>query len=83
MPATRTGADPAASVNTVLIAAVIEIGAGWVPDMIRRLDHAAEIWARSEPQLANMKRKPSEQIGEQLAAELSAEEIEWLDADLG
>jgi predicted TIM-barrel fold metal-dependent hydrolase len=45
---------------------VIEIGAGWVPDMIRRLDHAAEIWARSEPHLALMTRKPSEQIHDQL-----------------
>ena len=45
---------------------VIELGAGWVPDMIRRLDHAAEIWARSEPHLAEMKRKPSEQIRDQL-----------------
>ena len=45
---------------------VIEIGAGWVPDMIRRLDHAAEIWAKSEPHLALMKRKPSRQIRDQL-----------------
>ena len=45
---------------------VIEIGAGWVPDMIRRLDHAVEIWSRSEPQLAKMKRLPSEQISQQL-----------------
>ena len=45
---------------------VIEIGAGWVPDMIRRLDHAAEIWAKSEPHLALMKRKPSDQIRDQL-----------------
>ena len=45
---------------------VIEIGAGWVPDMIRRLDHAVEIWSRSEPQLANMKRTPREQISQQL-----------------
>mgnify|MGYP000014637862 FL=1 len=45
---------------------VIEIGAGWVPDMIRRLDHAVEIWSRSEPQLAKMKRRPREQIAEQL-----------------
>ena len=45
---------------------VIEIGAGWVPDMIRRLDHAVEIWAKSEPQLAEMTRKPSEQIAQQL-----------------
>ena len=45
---------------------VIEIGAGWVPDMIRRLDHAVAIWSRSEPQLAKMKRPPSQQINEQL-----------------
>jgi predicted TIM-barrel fold metal-dependent hydrolase len=45
---------------------VIEIGAGWVPDMIRRLDHAVEIWSRSEPQLAKMKRRPSVQIREQM-----------------
>ena len=45
---------------------VIELGAGWVPDMIRRLDHAAEIWARSEPHLAEMQRKPSHQIRDQL-----------------
>ena len=45
---------------------VIELGAGWVPDMIRRLDHAAEIWARSEPHLAEMTRRPSEQIRAQL-----------------
>jgi predicted TIM-barrel fold metal-dependent hydrolase len=45
---------------------IIEIGAGWVPDMIRRLDHAAEIWQRSEPHLAEMTRKPSQQIRDQL-----------------
>ena len=45
---------------------VIELGAGWVPDMIRRLDHAAAIWVRSEPHLAEMTRTPGEQIREQL-----------------
>ena len=45
---------------------IIEIGAGWVPDMIRRLDHAVDIWSRSEPHLAEMSRKPSEQIRAQL-----------------
>ena len=45
---------------------VIEIGAGWVPDMIRRLDHAAAIWAKSEPHLAEMTRTPSQQIRAQL-----------------
>ena len=34
--------------------------------MIRRLDHAVDIWAKSEPHLAQMKRKPSEQIRDQL-----------------
>lgn len=45
---------------------VIEVGAGWVPDMIRRLDHAADIWRKSEPHLADMRRKPSQQIRDQL-----------------
>ncbi|MEM9621042.1 MAG: amidohydrolase family protein [Pseudomonadota bacterium] len=45
---------------------VIEIGAGWVPDMLRRLDHAVAIWSRSEPQLAHMQRTPSEQARAQL-----------------
>ena len=31
---------------------VIELGAGWVPAMLRRLDQIAEIWKRSEPELA-------------------------------
>ena len=34
--------------------------------MIRRLDHAHEIWAKSEPFLAEMRRRPSEQIRAQL-----------------
>jgi len=46
--------------------AVVELGAGWVPDMIRRIDHATDIWAKSEPHLAEMKRKPSEQIRSQM-----------------
>ena len=45
---------------------MIEIGAGWVPDMIRRLDHAVEIWARPEPHLAEMKRSPSQQLRDQM-----------------
>ena len=45
---------------------VIELGAGWVPDTIRRLDHAVEIWAKSEPFLAGFSRKPSEQFQDQL-----------------
>ena len=44
----------------------IEMGAGWVPDMLRRLDHAVAIWSRSEPRLATMERTPTEQAGAQL-----------------
>lgn len=46
---------------------VIELGAGWVPQMITRLDWTVDIWKKSEPELAALKRKPSEQILEQLA----------------
>ena len=45
---------------------VIELGAGWVPDTLRRLDHAVDIWARSEPHLGKFERKPSEQARAQL-----------------
>jgi uncharacterized protein len=44
----------------------IELGAGWVPSMRRRLDHIVAVWAKPEPHLREMKRRPSEQIDEQL-----------------
>jgi predicted TIM-barrel fold metal-dependent hydrolase len=46
---------------------VIELGAGWVPAMLRRLDQIAEIWKRSEPDLAALTRPPSQQLTEQAA----------------
>src|SRR5215211_891603 len=46
---------------------VIELGAGWVPAMLRRLDQIAGIWSRSEPDLKALTRKPSEQLTEQAA----------------
>lgn len=45
---------------------VIEMGAGWVPGMLARLDHAVDIWQRSEPRLATFERTPSEQAAAQL-----------------
>ena len=45
----------------------IELGAGWVPSMLKRLDWSSEIWRKSEPELAKLTRKPSEQVTEQLA----------------
>jgi uncharacterized protein len=46
---------------------VIELGAGWVPQMLTRLDWVVDIWRKSEPELAALKRKPSKQIIEQVA----------------
>ncbi len=46
---------------------VIELGAGWVPSMLRRLDHIAEIWKRSEPELAALNPAPSQQVAAQMA----------------
>ena len=58
--------DGVLETHPTLKGGIIEIGAGWVPDMLRRLDHAVDIWAKSEPQLGQMTRKPSEQAREQL-----------------
>jgi predicted TIM-barrel fold metal-dependent hydrolase len=44
----------------------IELGAGWVPAMRRRLDHIVKIWSKSEPHLRAMHRLPSEQMEAQL-----------------
>ncbi|MGF1600077.1 MAG: amidohydrolase family protein [Acidimicrobiales bacterium] len=46
--------------------ACIELGAGWVPSMLERLDHIVSIWSRSEPHLAAFTRMPSEQAIDQL-----------------
>ena len=46
---------------------VIELGAGWVPQMLTRLDWVVDIWRKSEPELAALTRKPSEQIIEHVA----------------
>ena len=41
---------------------VIELGAGWVTSLLRRLDWIAEIGRKSEPDLRALESKPSEQI---------------------
>lgn len=46
---------------------VIELGAAWVPPMLRRLDQIVEIWKRSEPELAALGEAPSAQITRQMA----------------
>lgn len=47
--------------------AVVELGAGWVPSFLRRLDWSAEIWRKSEPELQKLHRTPTEQITQQMA----------------
>ncbi len=44
----------------------IELGAGWVPSMLQRLDWVADIWKKSEPDLRALRRKPSETVIEHL-----------------
>jgi predicted TIM-barrel fold metal-dependent hydrolase len=45
----------------------IELGAGWVPSMLVRLDWVAKIWSKTDPNLARFTRKPSEQLTQQMA----------------
>ena len=50
-----------------LTGAAVELGAGYVPAMLRRLDWVHGIWRRTEPELAALTRRPSEQLTEQFA----------------
>ena len=46
--------------------AAVELGAGWVPEMIRRLDTVCATYARVDTNLAAFTRKPSEQLTQQM-----------------
>ena len=48
--------------------ACVEIGAGWVPSMLIRLDWTAKIWSKTDENLARFTRKPSEQLTQQMAS---------------
>ena len=48
--------------------ASVELGAGWVPAMLKRLDWVVDIWRKSDQYIAKLDRKPSEQMIEQLAS---------------
>ena len=50
-----------------LTGAAVELGAGYVPAMLQRLDWIHGIWRRTEPELAALTRRPSEQLTEQFA----------------
>ena len=47
--------------------ASVELGAGWVPEMLQRLDYVVKTWSRVDKNLNEIKRKPSEQLIEQMA----------------
>ncbi|HEV2649650.1 MAG TPA: amidohydrolase family protein [Rhizomicrobium sp.] len=47
--------------------ASVELGAGWVPSLLTRLDWVAKHWGRTDQTLANFKRTPSQQLSEQMA----------------
>jgi predicted TIM-barrel fold metal-dependent hydrolase len=47
--------------------ACVELGAGWVPELLRRLDWVVKHWSRNDANLQGLSRKPSEQITQQLA----------------
>lgn len=59
----------------------IELGAGWVEAMLRRLDHAVQIWQRSDPRLRTFERLPSEQASAQLRfTPYQFEDVGWISA---
>ena len=45
----------------------MELGAGWVPELLRRLDWVVKHWSRNDANLQAWSRTPSQQISEQLA----------------
>jgi len=47
--------------------AAVELGAGWVPELLRRLDWVVKNWSRTDANLQGFKRTPSRQITDQLA----------------
>jgi predicted TIM-barrel fold metal-dependent hydrolase len=53
--------------HPTLRGASVELGAGWVPELLRRLDWVVRHWSRNDANLQGLKRTPSEQITQQLA----------------
>jgi predicted TIM-barrel fold metal-dependent hydrolase len=47
--------------------ASVELGAGWVPSMLTRLDWVVRSWSRVDQYLAQLQRTPSETLREQMA----------------
>ena len=47
--------------------ASVELGAGWVPSMLERLDWTVRVWKKVDQYLAELQRTPSETMREQMA----------------
>jgi len=47
--------------------ASVELGAGWVPSMLTRLDWVVRSWSKVDQRLAQLQRTPSETLREQMA----------------
>jgi uncharacterized protein len=47
--------------------ACVELGAGWVPAMLARLDWVVKNWSKTDTNLRSFKRRPSEQLVQQMA----------------
>ena len=47
--------------------ACVELGAGWVPELLRRLDWVVKHWSRNDANLQGLSRVPSRQMTDQLA----------------
>ena len=59
--------DGVLEAHPTLRGAAVELGAGWVPELLRRLDMVAHTYSRIDPTLRSFTRKPSEQMRQQLA----------------
>jgi predicted TIM-barrel fold metal-dependent hydrolase len=53
--------------HPVLRGAAVELGAGWVPELLRRLDWVVKHWSRNDANLQGLSRTPSEQLTQQMA----------------
>ena len=53
--------------NPELRGASVELGAGWVPELLERLDWVVKSWSKVDKNLTEIKRKPSEQLIQQMA----------------
>jgi uncharacterized protein len=47
--------------------ACVELGAGWVPSLLTRLDWVVKNWSKTDANLRSFSRRPSEQLVEQMA----------------